>query len=326
MTISTVLVTGASGKIGQSLVPALVAAGYRVRVTRFQTPIRFRGVSTISGSIADARFVRRAMKDVDAVCHLATCKEDRERFLDVSVRGTFNLLEEARRRPVQQFLLASGDAAVGIFYYPHDLPLNETAALAAYPGYYALSKVLEETMVDQYRVQYALPVTILRCSWVHAEDDTVAHMTLAEPGFGGPSWRELARTRRQRSFFDAGRNGVGCLVHPGGRPFVRHIVGLADVVQSFLRALGNPAAVGQTFHIAGPAPFSYDVLAAYVGERLQLPVVPFTSRLGHDFSIDIGKARSVLGYQPQMDVFRMVDEAMAFRRSGSRRTPLRYVG
>ena len=38
--------------------------------------------------------------------------------------------------------------------------------LRAYPGYYALSKVLEETLCNQYRLQYGLPVTILRASWI----------------------------------------------------------------------------------------------------------------------------------------------------------------
>ena len=38
MHISNVLVTGASGKVGRNLVPALVAKGFGVRVIQFQTP------------------------------------------------------------------------------------------------------------------------------------------------------------------------------------------------------------------------------------------------------------------------------------------------
>ncbi len=327
MRIDRVLVTGATGKIGRSLVPALLDAGYRVRATQFVTPVQAPRVETVVGSVSDEMFVHRALEGVDAVCHLASSKEDREGFLDVSVRGTFHLLDQARQRGIlKQFLLASGDATMGIFFYPHDRPLDENAPLAAYPGYYPFSKVLEETMVGQYRIQHALPVTVLRCSWVHAEDDILAHMTLRPPDFGAPSWRDLAGPSVKEQYLDAGRDAAVALAHPDGRPFIRHIVGVRDVVQAFMRALGNPAAAGQTFNIAGPAAFSYATLAGDIGNKLGMPVVSLQSEMGHDFSIDINKARSILGYEPEMDVFRMVDEARAFRQHGGRRSPVRYPG
>jgi nucleoside-diphosphate-sugar epimerase len=98
-------------------------------------------------------------------------------------------------------------------------------------------------------------------------------------------------------------------------------VSVKDVVQSFVLALGNPRAIGETFHVAAPSAFSYDVLAGYISKKLKLPVVDFELDGCHDFSIDITKARSVLGYAPGYDVFRVVDEAMEFRRSGRPRTP-----
>ncbi len=326
MNIKTILVTGASGKLGKALVPALVEAGYKVRVTQFQTPAKFRGASTVTGSISDSQFVRKAMKGIDAVCHLATCKEDRDRFIDVSVKGTFHLLEQAREQKTKQFLLASGDASIGIFYRPQPQPLDENAPLAAYPGYYAFSKAMEETMVNQYHLQYGMNTTILRASWIHAEDDTLAHMTLSKPDFGGPLWEEMATTKRQLSFFSKKKEGVGCLVHPGGSPFVRHIVAIDDVVQSFLLSLGNPVALGETFNIAAASAFSYDVLADYISKKLSAPVVPFVCREGFDFSIDINKAKSLLGYRPEFDLFRMVDEAIEFREKGKKRSALRYKG
>jgi len=326
MNIKTVLVTGASGKLGKAIVPALVEAGYKVRVTQFQTPIKFKGASTVTGSISDPRFISKAVKGMDAVCHLATCKEDKDRFLDVSIKGTFHLLEQARDQNVKQFLLASGDASIGIFYSPHPQPLDENAPLAAYPGYYAFSKAMEETMVNQYHLQYGLNTTILRASWIHGEDDTLAHMTLSQPDFGGPVWEEMATTKRQHSFFAKKKEGVGCLVHSNGNPFVRHIVALDDVVQSFLISLGNPVATGETFNIAAASPFSYDVLAEYVSQKLSAPVVPFVCKEGFDFAIDINKAKSLLGYKPKFDVFQMIDAAMEYRNSGKKRSALRYKG
>jgi len=321
MDIEKVLVTGASGKIGRRLVPALVAAGYRVRAVEFHTPVAGKGVEVARGSVSDRAFVKRAIADVDAVIHLASAKEDRDGVIDVSMRGTFNLLDESRQSArVKQFLLAGGDCAVGIFYYPQPRPIDETHPLTAYPGYYALSKALEETMCNQHVIQYKLPVTILRISWVHDEDDLLAYMTLAEPNFGGPAWKNLAKSAEQKSYFEKGRDGVGCLRHPGGSAYKRHIVHVNDVVHAFLRALGNPRALGETFHVAAPSAFSYDALARYTAEKLKLPVVDFELDGFYDFEINITKARAALGYEPGYDVFRMVDEAMEFRRSGGKRT------
>ena len=156
MNIKTILVTGASGKLGRSLIPALLGAGYSVRATQFKTPVRIPGVKTTKGSMSDPAFIRRALRGVDAVCHLATCKEDANNFMDVSVKGTFTLLDEARRhKRIKQLILASGDAALGIFFHSQPQPLDENAPLAAYPGYYAFSKVMEETMFAQYHIHPA---------------------------------------------------------------------------------------------------------------------------------------------------------------------------
>jgi len=325
--IRNVLVTGASGKLGRHLVGALLDGGYRVRATQFQTPVKTEGVEVVTGSIGDAEFVARALEGMDAVCHLATSKEDPAGFMDTSVRGTFNLLDAARKTgTIKQFLLASGDAALGIFFYPQPAALDENAPLRAYPGYYAFSKVLEETMCNQYAIQYGLPVTILRASWIQAEDDILAYMTFNEPNFGGPVWSEIAVTPEQKKYFETGENAVGKLLHPGGKPYVRHLVGVADVVAAFRLALGNPAAIGETFNIAAPSAFSYDVLAGYIAEKLDLPVVDFELAGYYDFEIDINKARSILGYRPEFDVFAMVDAAIEFRRRGLQRSPTKYPG
>ncbi|MEK6645742.1 MAG: NAD(P)-dependent oxidoreductase [Candidatus Firestonebacteria bacterium] len=325
MKIKNVLVTGASGKIGRSLIPVLVKAGYNVRAIQFKTPVKFEKVEVVQGSVSDEKFVGKVFNDIDAVCHLATCKEDREHFIDTSIKGTFNLLEECRRQKVKQFILAGGDASLGIFYYPHRYSLDENAPLAAYPGYYAFSKVMEETMCQQYQIQYGLPVTILRFSWIHDEDDILAYMTLMPPDFGGPAWEGLAKTKIQKEFFKKKKNGVGCLLHPDKKPFIRHIVGILDVIQSFMLALGNKVAINQTFNIAAPSAFSYDILSKYISKKLDLPVVEFTSDNFYDFTIDITKAKSGLGYKPQYDIFKIVDSAIEFRKV-KKRNAVKYNG
>jgi len=325
--IKNILVTGGSGKIGKSLLPKLVEAGYAVRAIQFERPIEAAGVEIMAGDLRDTSLAARAVEDMDAVIHLANVKEDREQFMATNVRGTFELLDAVKQcGHIKQYIQAGSDARAGIFYHPRPIPIDETHPHAGYPGYYPLSKVLEETMCEQYRIQYDLAITVLRFSWVHTEDDILAHVTLAEPNFGVPVWAELAVTDEQKSYFEKETDGVAKLVHPGGAAGVRHIVGLPDVVQAIMLSVDNPTAVGEAFNVSGPAPFSYDVLAGYVSKKMSLPVVEFEYDGFHDFRIDISKSRSVLGYDPQWDVFRIVDDAIAFRKSGGKRTPLKYPG
>ncbi len=132
--IKTVLVTGASGKLGSAIAQALVGAGYRVRALQHRSPVRVEGVEVWPGSVTDAAAVHAAVDGMDAVCQLATTKEDGATFFDVSVRGTLHLLEACRDSGhVRQFLLSGGDAAMGIWFYPQPLPINETMPLRGIP-------------------------------------------------------------------------------------------------------------------------------------------------------------------------------------------------
>jgi len=284
----------------------------------------------VTGSVGDWEFVRAAVDGVDAICHLATTKEDRD-FIDVSVRGTFNLLDAAREcESFKQFILAGGDAALGIFFYDNPEPLTEESPLRAYPGYYAFSKVLEEVMTGQYAIQYGLGVTVMRYSWIMEGDDLLSHMTLAPPDFGGPAWKDLASTPQQQAFFDGdgdnGRDGVGVLRHPDGTAYLRHVVAIEDVVGSMVAALDSPAALGEKFNVAAPEAFRYDELADYISKKFGVPAVDFECDAGRDFSIDVSKVARVLGYTPAWTAERMIDAGIAFRNSGGERAAAKYSG
>ena len=327
MKIKNIAVTGASGKIGRSVIPGLLKAGYMIRALEHEVPVRIEGVEIMKGDLGDETLAPRLVEDMDAVIHLANVKEDREKFMRVNVRGTFCLLDACKESGrIKQYIQAGSDARAGIFYYPHPHPIDETYPHCAYPGYYAFSKVLEETMCEQYIIQYRLPITTLRFSWVHVEDDIIAHATLRPPNFGVPVWKELATTPGQKEYFEKGIDGVAMLVHPGGRPGLRHIVSIRDVVDAVMLAVGNEGSLYNAFNVSGPAPFSYDVLSGYIAERLGLPVVEFVYDSFYDFQIDLSKSRQILGYNPKVDIFGIVDGAVEFRETDKTRTTLKYPG
>ncbi|MBN1852422.1 MAG: NAD(P)-dependent oxidoreductase [Pirellulales bacterium] len=327
LSIRRVMVTGASGKLGGPVCEALVEAGYEVVAVRHRNSVDVPGVHQIALDLADPAAVEKMVGKSDAVIHLATCKEDRNGVIDVSARGTFNLLDAAARtRSVQRFLLASGDAVNGIYFNPQPVPIREDIPLVAYPGYYPLSKVIEETMAQQFFHQAGVPTVILRMSWIHAEDDILSHLTVAGEPFGIPVWRDLM-SATQRSRFDGGADAAVALRHPDGRPVRRHIVAVEDCVQAHRLALTREGIEGQTFMIAMDNPFDYVEVAEYTAKKLGIETLDLVDPVGQDFAIDISKARYLLGYRPDDDIFRLIDRAVEFRRAGRpRRQRAGYQG
>jgi nucleoside-diphosphate-sugar epimerase len=316
-----VFVTGASGKLGAPLCAALLQAGYEVCALRHRYAVGVPGVAEVQGDIADASLVESLVARSDALIHLATCKEDREAVITVSAQGAFNLLEAAQRtKAPRRVILASGDAVNGIYFNPQPVPIREDMPMVAYPGYYPLSKVLEETMFQQYHWQSGVPTVCLRMSWIHAEDDILNHLTVAGECFGVPVWRELMDDAQRARFAD-GRDAAVALRRPDGAPLRRHIVAVEDCVQAHLLALQTEGIEGHTFMIAMNDPFDYVAAATYAAERLGIETLDLVDPVGEDFCIDTTKARYRLGYRPQYDIFGLIDKAVAFRQAGAPRRP-----
>src|SRR5664279_2331092 len=159
-TMKRILVTGATGKVGGHFIRRVLDAEDLRDVTiralchNRSLPSRDR-LEIIKGDISDRNVVRAAMSGITHVVHCATCKETEESVMDVTVKGLFWILEECRlSKSFRQVILIGGDAALGHFFYPHAIPVTEQQKHSAYPGCYALSKVLEEVMLEQYFAQY----------------------------------------------------------------------------------------------------------------------------------------------------------------------------
>ena len=197
-----ILVTGATGKVGTHFIRRVLEADNCRDITvralchnrRLKPEER---LEIVSGSISDREVVRAAMRGITHVIHCATCKETEESVIDVSVKGLFWLLEECRLSDsFQQIILIGGDAALGHFVYPHPLPVTEQQKHSAYPGCYALSKVLEEVMLEQYFIQYDLSGCCLRAPWIMEKDDFKYSLSFGEDAFGGPRWRDFRGSRK----------------------------------------------------------------------------------------------------------------------------------
>ena len=189
------------------------------------------------------------MQGVTHVVHLATCKEIPETVMDVTVKGLFWLLEAFRQsKTARQFILIGGDAAVGHFFYDHGEPITEHTPHRAYPGCYALSKVLEEVMLAQFAIQYGVNTCCLRAPWIMEKDDFRYSLSFGDDVFGGPDWKTLVAPEVAKRCHAAGT--VPLLRDARGRPLKRNFVHVEDLVAAILAALDNPAARNRLYNIS----------------------------------------------------------------------------
>ena len=253
--VERILVTGATGKVGQAFIGRLLAssderlAGFVVRALCHNRVLEpGPRLEVMTGSIDQRAAVDRAVDGVTHVLHLATSKETPETIIDVAVKGLFWLLEACRASPAfRQFILIGGDAGMGHFFYPHPVPVTETQPHSAYPGCYALSKVLEEVTAEQYGIQYDLNVCCLRAPWVMEKDDFRYQLSFGEDVFGGPRWRDLVGADQADAYAASGT--IPVMLDDQGRPVKRNFVHVNDLADAILLAIDNPAARQQTFNI-----------------------------------------------------------------------------
>lgn len=146
----TVLVTGASGMLGEHVARLLAARNWTVRLLqRRHAPLADQpGVEEVLGSVSDPDAVARAMDGVDDVVHLAAKVSFAgawDEFVLTNVTGTRVVLETAKRAGVENVVFVSspsvahtGESIVGESAQPAD-PVHAR-------GDYARSKAAAELL------------------------------------------------------------------------------------------------------------------------------------------------------------------------------------
>jgi len=311
-----ILVTGAAGKVGSHFIDRILRTERDVIVralchNRLLEP--HERLETVRGSISDRNTVRAAVLDVTHVLHCATCKETPDDVMDVTVKGLFWLLEECRTSAVfKQIILIGGDAALGHFFYPHTLPVTELQKHSAYPGCYALSKVLEEVMLEQYFIQYGLSGCCLRAPWIMEKDDFKYSLSFGKDVFGGPRWRDLVGAERADEYVKRGT--VPLMLDSKGKAVQRNFVHVSDLTEAILRALDHPKAHQQTFNICMDEPVDYQQVADYLKQTRGVPSVEIETPYWSTW-LDNTKAKFLLGWRPVFDLKRLIEEAWNYPRS-----------
>ncbi|MBN1480452.1 NAD-dependent epimerase/dehydratase family protein [candidate division KSB1 bacterium] len=306
------LVTGASGFTGSYMVKNLLEHGYNVRVfVRPDSNISVLKDLPVEYSFGDLRHknqVHEAVQGVDVVFHIAALYRSANVpdnvYWDINVKGTEHMLQAAVDAGVKRFLHCS---TCGVHGHIKSPPANEDAPIQP-EDVYQQSKYEGEKLTLRFYQEKGLPVTIVRPVGIYGPGDT--------------RMLKLYSSVQKQRFLLFGSGEV-----------LYHLTFVTDTVEGFRLAAENPAAIGQTFIIAGehyttlkdfaalvakelgvPAPrWKLPVwpleIAAYVCEKICVPlrVEPpiFPRRVHiftHDRAFDISKAKAELGYTPRVNM------------------------
>jgi nucleoside-diphosphate-sugar epimerase len=148
-----VLLTGASGNLGQTLMPRLLGQGDTPVILDVRAPRDFKeGALFIEGSILDRPKLTETFRGCDCIIHIAAwhgIHEDHGEknaydFFDLNVRGTFEVFEAAASLGIDKVIFISTTSV----YRPDTL--------------YGRSKILAELIAEDYRKHRQMNVITLR--------------------------------------------------------------------------------------------------------------------------------------------------------------------
>lgn len=222
-----VLLTGGSGRLGQELVPRLLAPGYTVRVMsrRAADPGQDLGIEWAQADLASGAGLAEAVDGVQIVIHAASHPLKRR----VDVEGTSRLLDEARKAGVEQFVYISivGIDQIDFAYYKNKLAAERLIETSGLP-WTILRATQFHSFVDRIlQALIRLPVAFIPTNWQFQSisDAEVAEHLLAAvqesaagrlPDIGGPEVLRLDEMTRPWLAVQGLRRPIVHLPIPGG--------------------------------------------------------------------------------------------------------------
>lgn len=169
----TILVTGATGRIGSRFVPRLLDQGEAVRVfvrdPGKASPFAARGADVVTRDLLDEGELRGALDGVSAVVHLAAAFRgvDEREATAVNRDATTRLARAALDASVGRFVYASTNLVYG---HGRQRPAREEDEPAA-AGVYPESKAASEALLRRLHADEGLGLRILRFAFVYGEGD-----------------------------------------------------------------------------------------------------------------------------------------------------------
>jgi UDP-glucose 4-epimerase len=280
-----VLVTGGGGFIGSHVVDRLLKRGMTPRIfdlsaSPYHSPLE---VETFTGSITDAANLDLAMRDCDAVIHLAAVADVGHVLADpvlaeeVNTRGTLNVLEAACRAKVGRVVYGS---TTWVYSDCVEQSVDEETPIPAPRHLYTATKLAGETYCAGYAELYDLDSTILR--------------------FGIPYGPRARAAGVVAKFTDLAFEGEALTIAGDGSQ-TRSFIYVEDLADGIVAALA-PAASGRTYNLSGEEVVTILEIAERVQENTDGCEIVHTPPRPGDFpgkEISNERALEELGWKAQ---------------------------
>jgi nucleoside-diphosphate-sugar epimerase len=151
-----IMITGATGFFGNRLAMKLAESNHQVHalVRDLKSPFLpvHKNITPFEGDLQDKQSIARAMKDCEKVYHTAAVvtlySKDSDKFYQVNVVGTENVLATALENNIEKLVFTSSAGVIG-----HSLkePLTEDdPRTTGFDNDYEITKSLGENLVSQY--------------------------------------------------------------------------------------------------------------------------------------------------------------------------------
>ena len=306
---SLFLVTGGAGFIGSNLCEAILNLGYKVRClddlstgkqANVDLFINHPNYEFIKGDIKDLDTCMKACEGVDYVLNQAAWGSVPRSiemplfYCQNNIQGTLNMLESARQNGVKKFVYASSSSVYGDEAH---LPKKEGIE-GNLLSPYALTKRCDEEWAKMYTMHYGLDTYGLRYFNVFGrrQDPHGAYAAVI------PKFIKMLLNDERPTINGDGQQS-------------RDFTYIENVIEANLKACLAPhEAAGQAFNIAyGGREYLNDIYKTLV-DALGKDIRPIygPDRKGDikHSNADITKARELLGYDPEYDFHRGLNEAI----------------
>lgn len=266
-----ILVTGATGFIGEAFVNALniKKENYNifcaVRITSNIDSLKHLNVKFVEFDLTDPKCFPLVTKGMDIVVHFAALYNfhgSKEQLYKHNFEATRDLAEACLKNKVKHFIYCSTTEVLGIIQNGSE---ESECKPDFHLGYYGASKLAaEKTLLEIYH-ENQLPITIVRPTGVIG------------PGNCYP-FNELIES--------LDKNALNAKIFPGSGNHTVHWSYLDDIVQGFILILENSEkTIGEIFNLASDEPQTYKEIFTVIAETLGKKPPRFISF----FPIFIGK-------------------------------------
>lgn len=279
----TVMITGGTGFIGSRLALECLNRGHAVKVLgQENTPaeslnrktVEDRGGQIILGSVTDIDGLPEWFQGVDVVFHLAAAQHEMnvpdQKFRDVNVTGTKNILEASILAGVKRFVHGS---TIGVYGSIEGVIDEQTPCNP--DNIYGVTKFEGEKLALSYCDR--IPVVVIRIPEVYGPGD-----------------------RRLLKLFKAIKRNAFVVIGSGEN--LHHLIFIDDLVEGLLQSAVHPAAANRLFLLAGKEPVTTDQMVAAISRhlgatppRFHAPMLPFLVA-----AIVLEKTLRPLGIQPPL--------------------------